>query len=62
MLDDVGKYPIRGMVLISSMFASLYNLLKRLQQRFPNVFGHGTHFNLVNIYGTHMFCDPAFIK
>jgi hypothetical protein len=25
-------------------------------------FGHGTLFNLVNIYGTHIFCGPSFIK
>jgi len=29
-------------------------------QRFANFFGHGTLFNLSNIYGTHRFCGPSF--
>jgi hypothetical protein len=33
-----------------------------LDDHFPNFFGNGTLFHLVNIYGTHMFCDPSFIK
>jgi len=33
-----------------------------LDEHFPNFFGNGTLFNLVNIYGTYMFCGPSFIK
>jgi len=33
-----------------------------LWQRFPNICDHGTLFNLVNIYRTHMFYGPPLIK
>lgn len=33
-----------------------------LDKRFPNISGSGTLFNLVSIYGTHMFCGSSFIK
>ena len=33
-----------------------------LDEHFPDFFGNGTLFILVNIYGTHTFCGPSFIK
>jgi len=27
-----------------------------------NIFGHGTLFNSVNVYGAHIFYDPLFTK
>jgi len=32
------------------------------QRGFPKLFGHETLFFFVNVYGTHMFCGPLFIK
>ena len=29
---------------------------------FPEIFGHGTLFNSVNIYGTQTFCGPSFTE
>jgi len=33
-----------------------------LQQFFPNIFGHGTRFDIVNINGTLALCGSSFIK